>query len=119
MSTFTPRLLSGSTSGRPIKVAATAIGSGTTIHTAVSGSEDFDEITIYATNTDASAVSLTIGWGGTTDPDDLICKSVSIPAQTGPVPIITRLRLNGGLVVKAAASSANLIVITGQVDRIE
>lgn len=115
---FSPLLLSGSTSGRPIKVAATAIGSGTTVHTAVAGAEDFDEITLYVTNTSAAAADLTVGWGGTTDPDDLVMKTVAVPAQMGPIPIVTRQRLNGGLVVKAAGSVANVLLITGQVDRI-
>jgi hypothetical protein len=119
VATFSARLLSGSTSGRPIKVAATAIASGTTIHTAVAGATAFDEITLYVTNTDAAAVTLTLGWGGTTDPDDLVCKTVSIPAASGPIPLVSRLRLNGGLIVKAAGSSANLLLITGTVDRIE
>lgn len=119
MATFSAMLLSGSTSGRAIKVAATSIASGTTIHTAVAGSAAFDEITLYVTNTDSSTRTLTIGFGGTTDPDDLVMKSVSIPANSGPIPVITRLRLNGGLVVKAAADSANLLLITGSVDRIQ
>jgi hypothetical protein len=119
VATFSPMLLSGSTSGRPIKVAATAIGSGTTIHTAVSGATGFDEITLYVTNTDTAARTLTLGWGGTTDPDDLVSKAVSVPASSGPIPVVTRLRLNGGLVVRAAADSANLLHITGSVDRIQ
>jgi hypothetical protein len=117
--TFTPRLLSGSTSGRPIKVAATAIGTGTTIHAAVAGSAAFDEVTLFVTNTDTNAVTLTIGWGGTTDPDDLICKTVTIPASSGPIPLISGLRLNGGLSILAAASSANLLLISGFVNRIQ
>lgn len=119
MATFSALLLSGSTSGRPIKVAATAIASGTTIHTAVAGSTAFDEITLYVTNTDTVTHTLTLGFGGTTDPDDLVMKAVSIPASAGPIPIVTRLRLNGGLIVKAAADAANLLLITGQVDRIQ
>ncbi len=119
MATFSPLILSGSTSGRPIKVAATSIGSGTTIHTAVAGAVAFDEITLYVTNTDTVARALTIGWGGTTDPDDLVMKTVSIPASVGPIPIVTRQRLNGGLVVKAAGDAANVLLITGQVDRIQ
>lgn len=117
MASYQKNKLSGSTSGKPIKVAATAIASGTTIHTAVSGSTAFDEITIFASNLDSSARTLTIGWGGTTDPDDLICKGFSIPANTGPVGIAT-LILNGGLIVKAAADSANLITISGWVNNI-
>lgn len=119
MATFSPLLLSGSTSGRPVKVAATSVGSGTTIHTAVAGAAAFDEITLYVTNTDTAARTLTLGWGGTTDPDDLVMKAVSIPANSGPIPVVTRQRLNGGLVVKAAADTANVLLITGQVDRIQ
>ena len=63
-STITPVHLSGSTDGNPIKVAATAIGSGTTIHTAVSGTTSFDEVTLFVTNTDTSDRTLTVGWAG-------------------------------------------------------
>lgn len=119
MATFTAGKLSGSTSGRPIKVAATAIGSGTTIHAAVAGATAFDEITLFVTNTDTVARTLTIGWGGTTDPDDLILKTVSIPPLSGPIPIIAGLRLNGGLSVLAAASAANVLLISGVVNTIQ
>lgn len=117
MPSIAPVHLSGSTSGRPIKVAATAIGTGTTIHAAIAGATAFDSITLYATNTNSAAKTLTIGWGGTTDPDDLVLKTVTIPALSGPIPIVTGLRLNGGLTVKAAAETADLILITGTVDR--
>jgi hypothetical protein len=116
----TARLLSGSTNGRPIKVAATSIGSGTTVHTATTetAADKFDEITLYATNTDTSDRPLTVGWGGTTDPDDLVLKAVTIPASSGPVAVVTGLRLNNGLVVRAACTTtANVILITGVVIR--
>ncbi len=118
MPSFAAMHLSGSTSGRPIKIAATAIASGTTVHTAVAGATGFDEITLYVTNTDTVARDLTIGWGGTTDPDDLIMKTVSVLALAGPIPIVTRQRLNGGLVVKGAGSVANVLLVSGNVDRI-
>lgn len=115
---ITPVALSGAPTGqRPIKVAATAIGSGTTIHTALTGTTGYDQITLYATNTDTAVRTLTIGWGGTTDPDDLNLKAVPLPPSSGPIPIITGLRLNNGLIVKAAADSANLVLISGVVDR--
>ncbi len=116
--TFSGNVLSGSTNGRPILVAATAIGTGTTIHTAGTGTTGFDEITLFVTNTDTSDRTLTIGWGGTTDPNDLVLKTVTIPALSGPIPIITGMRLNNGLIVKAAASSANLLLITGGYNRV-
>lgn len=117
MAQYTPLTPTGSTNGRPVKVAATSIGSGTTFHTAISGNDAWDEITVNATNTDTVPRSLTIGWGGTTDPDDLICKTVVLPALSGPINITDGLRLNGGLIVKAAASVANVVLLTGNVNR--
>ena len=116
MATYSKGILSGSTNGRGIKVAATAIGSGTTIHTAVSGTASIDNVTLYAVNSDTQSRKLTLGWGGTTDPDDLI--EVTIPAESGLVPVALKLPLQNGLVVVAAAASANLIVIFGYVDKI-
>ena len=71
MATYGKQLLSGGTTGKNIKVVATA-SAGTTIHTAVSGTSDLDEIWLYAMNTDAEDRKLTIEYGGTTSPDDLI-----------------------------------------------
>ena len=109
--------LSGSINGKPIKVAATAIGTGTTIHTAQSGTAFVDEAWLWATNTDSSARTLTVGHGGTTDPDDLTLKAVSLPANSGPICISPGLPLQNSLVVKAAASSANVVTISGYVIR--
>jgi len=117
MATFSRILLSGSTSGRPIKVVATATP-GTLIHTAVSGATSFDEIYLWVTNTDSATRTLTMEWGGTTDPDDLIAKTFSISANSAPYPIITGVNLNGGLVVRAFTSAANIMVISGYVNRI-
>jgi hypothetical protein len=44
---------------------------------------------------------------------------VTIPASSGPIPLISGLRLNGGLSILAAASSANLLLISGFVNRIQ
>ena len=62
MATFNKRLLSGSTNGRMIKIAATATP-GTTIHTATTTStanDDCDEIYLWAVNSDTSSRKLTI-----------------------------------------------------------
>ena len=63
MATYSRVLLSGSTNGKPIPVAATATP-GTTIHTAVSGTSSFDEVYAWASNVTGSAATLTIEWGG-------------------------------------------------------
>jgi hypothetical protein len=116
MATFSKQLLSGSTNGRAIKVAATATA-GTLIHTAVSGTSAEDEIWLYAHNTSTSVVKLTLEWGGTTSPDDLI--EVNVPVDgTGLILVAPGILLQNGLVVRAFAGTANVLNIFGYVNRI-
>lgn len=117
MATYSRTLLSGSTSGRPIPVAATATP-GTTIHTAVSGTSSFDEVYLWASNITATAATLTIEFGGVTDPGDHLVKAYSIPANSPPIPISTGQCVNGGVLVTAFSGTANAINITGYVNRI-
>lgn len=106
---------SGSTHGRAIKVAATATA-GTLIHTATSSTTDCDVITLYAHNSSASAVNLTVEWGGVTSPDDLI--KLSIPASSGLTLVCPDLVLRNSLVVRAFAGTTNVITVTGFVNRV-
>jgi hypothetical protein len=119
MATFTKTLLSGSTRGRGIKVAATATP-GTTIHTTGTSASTIDEVWLYAYNGHSGDVLLTIEYGGTTSPDDTI--KVTIPAQSGLVLVAPGLTLTGdgsaGLVVKAFAATADVVTIHGYVNRI-
>lgn len=117
MSSITKELLSGSTNGRPIKVAATATA-GTLLHTATASTTGKDEIYLYATNTSTSPIALTIEWGGVTSPDDLIVMELVLPPKSGPWPIVTGQPLNNSLVARAFAGSGNVILITGFVNRI-
>ena len=118
MATFSRILLSGSTSGTPIPVAATSTP-GTTIHTAVAGSSAFDEVYAWASNVTAAAATLTIEWGSVTDPGGLMTKAVSIPNNSPPIPIVTGQVLNGGLIFKAFSGTGSAINITGYVNRIQ
>lgn len=115
MATFSKLLLSGSTNGRQIAVAATATP-GTLIHTAVSGTSGMDEIWLYAVNSSSSAVKLTVEWGGTSANTDHI--ELTIAAESGLVLISPGLILNNGLVVRAFAGTTNVINISGYVNRI-
>ena len=108
-------LLSGSTNGRPIKVAATATA-GTTIHTATSTSGEIDRIYLYAANTSAASVKLTLEWGGVTSPDDLL--EFQIPSESGARILVDGAPLAGGLLVRAFAGSADVINIVGRVIRV-
>lgn len=118
MATMSKRTLSGSTNGRGIKVttASPIDGSDTTIHTAVSGTTDTDLVTLFAYNDDTVSRDLHLGWGGTTDPDDLII--VSIPAKVGLTLVTADLPLRNSLVVVASASATNVIVVYGYVNRV-
>ena len=115
MATFTKKILSGSTDGKAIKVVQTATA-GTTIHTAVSGTSDIDEIWLYAVNSSASAVKLTIEWGEAAAPDGNI--ELSVAAESGLVLVTAGLLLQNSLVVKAFAATANVILLHGYVNRI-
>ena len=111
--TISRQLLSGSTNGRGVKVAATATP-GTTIHTAHATS--LDEVWLWCVNTDTAARKLTVEFGGTTSPDDLI--EVSIPYESGLVLVSPGLTVTGGVVVRAFAATANVLVVMGHVNRI-
>lgn len=110
------RVLSGSTNGRGIKVAATA-SPGTLIHTAVTGTASLDEVWLYAVNTSTNPVALTLQWGGTTSPDDEI--TVNIGAKgVGKILVAAGILLQNDLVIRAYAGTTNVININGYVNRI-
>lgn len=118
MAQVAKRKLSGSTNGRNIKVAATATP-GTTIHTAIAGTTDgtYDEIWLWAYNSDTVTRLLTIEFGGTTSPDDRI--AFTMPAASGGlITIIPGLILQNATVVRAFAAAANVVVINGFVNAI-
>jgi len=104
--------------GLGIKVAATS-GTGTAIHTGSSTATTIDEIWLYAVNTSASAVKLTVQWGGTTAVDNDI--EVTVQPEAGLVTIAPGLLLQGNStarLVRAFAATADVIVLYGFVNRI-
>ena len=115
MATFTKVALSGDANGEGILVVAeTDTDPHTTIHTTTSGTT-FDEIWLYATNNDVSAVNLTIEFGNTTA--TLVIQQ-SIPSKTGLTVVVPGLVLDASKTVLAFAGSANKVVIFGYVNRI-
>lgn len=111
---FTKDKLSGSTNGKGILVAATS-SPGTTIHAAVSGTSSFDEVWLYAQNTDTTARKLTIEFGGT-GAANLI--EYTVPAESGLHLVVPGLIINNGQVVAAFAASTNVVNIHGFVNEI-
>ena len=121
MATFTKLTLqpAGTTgTGLGILVAATATA-GTTIHTASTTATTIDEIWLYAVNTSATAVKLTIEYGEATAPNGNI--ELTVQPEAGLVTVLPGLVLQGNAtakVVKAFAATTNVIVLHGFVNRI-
>lgn len=119
MPSYTKVILSGSTQGKAIKVAATA-STGTTIHATGTSSSIIDEVWLYAYNSGASDLTLTIQYGGTTSVDNDI--KLNIPATSGLTLVVPGLILTGtgaaANTIYAYAGAANTITISGYVNRI-
>jgi hypothetical protein len=119
MATYSKELLSGSTGGRPVLVAATT-SPGTTIHATGTSATVVDEIWLYASNTDTTDRKLTVQFGDTSSPGDLI--EVTVPAEDGLLLLVPGLPLVGtgaaARTVRAFCASANVVNITGYVNRI-
>ena len=114
MTTAITRLpFSGSADGQGIKVAATA-SPGTLIHTAHATS--LDEVWLWCVNSDTSARKLTVEFGGTTSPDDLI--EATIAGESGLFLIVPGLVLSNSKVVRAFAATANVLAVHGYVNRL-
>ena len=121
MATFTKKTLepAGATgTGLGILVAATATA-GTAIHTGSATTTTIDEVWLYAVNSSASGVKLTIEWGEATAPNGNI--EFTVPAESGLYLITAGLLLQGNAtpkVVRAFAGTTNVIIIHGFVNRI-
>jgi hypothetical protein len=119
MATFTKVLLSGSTQGKPIKVVATAT-TGTTVHATGTSSAIIDEVWLYAYNSSTGPVALTVEFGGTAAPDQNI--KIDIPPTSGLTLVVPGLILTGtgaaANTISAFAGTANVITVSGYVNRI-
>jgi hypothetical protein len=111
------RLLSGSTSGKAIKLTQAATP-GDVIHTAVAGvvPGTVDEVWLWAYNGHTANVVLTIEFGGAVVPDQNIV--VTIPFKSGLIPVVPGLILQNEMAVKAFASVADMLTISGFVNTI-
>ena len=115
MAALVPIIPSGSTNGRHILVVATAT-TGTILHTAVTGTDDMDEIYVWAYNDHTADVLLTIEFGGVVTPADTI--RYTVPFDNGEHLIIPGIRLQNGLVVRAFAGTASVITCGVNVNRL-
>lgn len=113
--TYSKVVPSGSTNGMGIKVTATATA-GTLFHTAVAGTDSMDEIWLYLFNSDTTSHVVTVEFGGATAPDQNIV--LTLQPKSGLVCAVPGLILNNGTTVKVFADAANVITMSGFVNRI-
>jgi hypothetical protein len=113
MATISKHILSESNHGDGIKIVQTATA-GTTIHTANDQTDDIDEVWLWACNTNATAVILTLEWSSAVVDDNI---KVSInPNET--VLVAPGWPLRNTLVIKGFATVANKVNVFGFVNRI-
>ena len=119
MATIEKVHFTNSTNNRPVLVTATA-SPGTNVHIVTTNASRYDEVWLYAYNSSASAVTLTIQYGGTTAVDNDI--KLTIPATSGLTLAVPGLILTGtgsaANTVYAYAGTTNVITISGYVNRI-
>lgn len=118
MAAFAKTILSGSTDGKGILVAATS-SPGTTIHTGPTNTAHLHELWIYAQNYDTTDRKLTLQWGGTTAGTDDI--EYTVKAESGLYLIVPGLILKGNatpLVVRAWGATGTALVIHGYANTI-
>lgn len=118
MATFSKNILSSSSSGRGILVATNATA-GQLIHTGPTNTSYIDEVWLYVQNNDTSSVDVSVEYGSTTAPNDIIKLSV-LPAS-GLVLVVPGLILKGNaspLVVRVFASVVNKVTVHGYVNEI-
>ncbi len=120
MPTYSKLCFSGTSNSLPLLVSATT-NPGTVVHMAVEGTDDWDELWIWAKNAgeDAdSAVSIGILWGGTTEPQCAIWDTISLRA--GSKLVIPGWPIQNSLGVSAfCTQSGDSITLFGYVNRIE
>lgn len=114
MATY-PILPSGSFSGQPIPIIATATP-GTNVHvaTASAGISSLDEVYLYAYNNHTANVNVVIEMGSYNVSHNIV---VGIAPKSGLVPIIPGSRINNSKLISAFASTTNVVNIIPIINR--
>ena len=118
MGTIQKLLLSGSVAGRPIHVTATSTP-GTAIHTTTTASAQIDEVWLYTSYIGSGTPSITLEFGGTTNPNDRI--QAFLTGSSGLYVLTPGLILTASgstaSTIRAFASTGSGVVVTGYVNR--
>lgn len=105
--------LSASTNGRYIQITATAT-LGTLIHTAVTGTVRWDKVWAYAANTSLAPVLVTVEFGGTGVPNNIL---TVVPAQS-QANILYGIPIQNALTVTVFAATGSVINVGGYIEQV-
>lgn len=108
---------SAATNGATMTVNTTSAISPMTVHTAVSGVYNWDDVWIWAANTDTVSRTISLYFGAHSSLGDQVVGNYDLPPGGAPVLICPGLFLQNSGVVEAYASIANKINLTGYVNR--
>lgn len=106
---FSKIILTGSTDGAGILVTGAAASQANTVHTAVTGTADFDEVYVYVDNFATADLDVTIRWGVTVaQATDIGFRNIrtTVTKGSGPVLMIPGWPLRNALVVDAFGTVA-------------
>jgi hypothetical protein len=121
MATYTKELFTNSSAGRPILVAGTNTTTATFVHVTGTSNTIIDEVWLYAVNSNTAQQTLSIEFGGSTSTNDII--PVAINPSEGMYICIPGVPITGNGTassnIKAFATVANAIIISGYINRIE
>lgn len=112
MATYSRSLFSGATNGRPLALSIST--NTTTVHTVGTSTTAYNEVYLWANNVTGAAALLTLQFGTTTA--DRVCSSLSIPANSPPIPIITGQNVSGGVSLSGYSDTANAINVQGYIN---
>ena len=110
--TVTKNKLSGSTNGKQIKIT-TKEDPGTLIHTCVSETTDYDEIWLYATNTNKSAIKITTHFND--DASNAYWLWYILPPQSGWICVCNGWSVHNGAILRMFANLINVVNVAGYV----
>ena len=108
---------SAATNGATMTVNTTSAFSPMTVHTAGPGVYNWDDIWIWAANTDTVSRTISLYFGAHSSVGDQVVGNYDLPPGGAPVLICPGLFLQNSGVVEAYASIANKINLTGYVNR--
>jgi hypothetical protein len=104
----------GAATGVPILVTGTDTAGAVTLHTATSTVDTHDDLCITAANAHTADIDLTIEFGaGQANPT-----IVTVPAKAGFTLVLDKVRVSGGVVVKAYAGTANKVRVALSINRV-